>query len=401
MRILFLSRWFPFPYDNGAKIRVYNVIAQLARSHEVHLVSFCDESTTPQHIDEMRKVCPVEAVIEYKEFHPGRLRALVGYFSPFPRSVVDTFSRSMMDAVQTAGRRFAFDMLVASQIDMAPYIQSLAVPVKVLEELEVSRIYTEYVQEPRSLRRLRKRLTWYKQQNYLRKLADDFSAFTVVSTKEASVIRQLLPPDTQVVVVPNGVDIERYKDFYRKVEPEEDSLIYSGSLTYGPNFEAVEFFLNEVIPLVAVEFPRVKLYVTGRTEGVPLDRLPHKNCVEFTGFVEDLRPLLAGCWLNVVPLKTGGGTRLKILESLAIGTPVVSTAKGAEGLDLEPGKDLLIADNANDFARAVISVLRDRHLRDQLSTQGHNSVALKYDWNLIAKNLLSLIQRVGSDTSSR
>jgi len=124
-----------------------------------------------------------------------------------------------------------------------------------------------------------------------------------------------------------------------------------------------------------------------------VDRLPNRDGVVFTGYVDDVRPVVARSWVGIVPLLTGGGTRLKILESLALGTPVVSTSKGAEGLDLVPGRDILIADEPADFADAVLRVLRDASLRETLSGNGRRAVA-RYDWQAIGPEFCDFVEEI-------
>lgn len=400
MRILFLSRWFPYPPDNGARMRVYNLLTHLARHHAVDLISFTEERLEEEQLEEMQRSCRMISSIAYRPFQPGRMKAMLGLFSSRPRSVIDTFNQEMMDAVRKAASQGTYDVVIASQIDMAPY--ALAVPGarKLLEELEITKIYGLYAGERRPIRKLRNALTWIKLSRYVAGLLRWFDGCTVVSEPERAAVLKTAPGYQPLCVVPNGVNAGDYQ----RIDPdslEPDSLIYSGALTYQANFEAVEYFLREIYPAILARRPKVKLYITGRTEGVPLEQLLHREQVVFTGYLQDIRPLLSRCWANVVPLVTGGGTRLKILESLAAGTPVVSTTKGVEGLELVPGRDLLIADAPADFAEAVLRMLDDRPLREQLASHGRAVVAANYDWQPIAQRFVSFIEEtVAMDASS-
>jgi glycosyltransferase involved in cell wall biosynthesis len=161
-------------------------------------------------------------------------------------------------------------------------------------------------------------------------------------------------------------------------------------LTYQANFDAVNFFLREVFPHIVRSRPGVRLYVTGRLDGVAVERLPQYPNVVFTGYLPNVRPRVAQSWLCVVQLRVGGGTRLKVLEALALGTPVVSTLKGVEGLDLQPGRDLLVADGPAEFASGVLRVLSDRILREQLSVNGRRA-SIQYDWSDVGRRLTNMI----------
>ena len=192
----------------------------------------------------------------------------------------------------------------------------------------------------------------------------------------------------QVSLLPNGVDVSNYD--IGDVEPQKNTLIYNGAITYNANYDAVQFFLREILPIIQSEIPQVKVKITGKTTGVDLDSLPLNENVIFTGYVSDIRPVIKSSTVCIVPLQVGGGTRLKILEALALGTPVVTTSKGAEGLDMQPGRDLLVADSPADFARAVVRVVNEPELRDQLRVNGRKAVEA-YDSYNIAENLHKLL----------
>ena len=142
--------------------------------------------------------------------------------------------------------------------------------------------------------------------------------------------------------------------------------------------------------------PNARIAITGKADGVQLDTTFSGDGVSLTGYLNDVRPTIASSWVSVVPLRVGSGTRLKILESLALGTPVVATSKGAEGLALRPDRDLLIADEPAEFASAVLRLLRDPALRESLSQNGREAVKAKYDWRIIGQELLEFIRVVTS-----
>jgi glycosyltransferase involved in cell wall biosynthesis len=231
---------------------------------------------------------------------------------------------------------------------------------------------------------------WWKSSHYVAGLLHAFDGCTVVSEQERERVLQVLPGYSRINIVPNGVDTAHYAGDFGA--PEPDSLVYSGALTYFANFDAMSFFLQEVFPLIQAQRPNVNLSVTGRLDGVPIDRLVGNRGVAFTGYVDDVRPIIGRSWSSVVPLRIGGGTRLKILESLALGTPVVATCKGAEGLNLIPGRDVLIADEPTDCARAVLRLLRDPALRETLSRNGRQAVEAQHDWRIIGQQFNDFVE---------
>lgn len=395
MKVLFLSRWFPYPPDNGSKIRVFNLIRRLSSNHEIHLVSFASEVVSEERTAAVRRYCRDVDVALYRPFQPDRLRARLGFISRLPRSVIDTHNVEMQRLVERVGRRRSFDMIIASEIDMAPYALTLPGTPKVLEELELTKIHARFVAERHPLRKLRSGLTWWKLSRYIAGLLRAFDGCTVVSGRERELALRVSPGCCPVAVVPNGVDVGCYAvDFG---PPEADTLVYSGALTYSVNFDAVDFFLREVFPLIQAKRPNVRLSVTGKFEGVPIDRLPANDGLILTGYLDDVRPTIAQSWACVVPLRVGGGTRLKILEALALGTPVVSTSRGAEGLEVTPGEDLLIADEPAEFADATLRLLEDPALRAELAASGRRLVRGRYDWDQIGEELDRFLHHVAEE----
>jgi glycosyltransferase involved in cell wall biosynthesis len=389
VRILFLSRWYPFPADNGSRIRILNIIRQLARCHEVHLISFSSESVSLEQRQAMARFCASVVVVPYRPFQPRGWKALASFFSPRPRSVTDTYSVDFERQVEQMGRQPGIDLVIASQIDMLLYPLQLQKVPRVLDELQVLVIYDQYVEQRHPLKRLRNGLTWWKLARYLAEFLPAYSGCTVASVRERECVHLSVSGHPSVITIPNGIDLSQYAGDFG--QPVADTLVYAGALTYQPNFAAVSFFLREIFPAIRAKRPGVRLLVTGSMDGVSRQALPEIEGVIFTGYLDDVRPTIAQSWVSIVPLLAGGGTRVKILESLALNTPVVSTTKGAEGLNLVPGRDFLVADCPDDFAAAVLRLLEDVHLRNSLSRNGRQAVAAQYNWESIGQTFRDFI----------
>jgi glycosyltransferase involved in cell wall biosynthesis len=227
---------------------------------------------------------------------------------------------------------------------------------------------------------------------YVRRLLGTFDLTTTVSERdrdEALVIE----PRANVQVVPNAIDLPNTP--IGLAEPVPGAIVYAGSPTFELNREAVDWFAANVLPRIRDDVPDCVLRVTGRYDPAATD-LPSGPNIEYTGHLDDVRPTIAGAMVSVVPLQRGGGTRLKILESLALGTPVVSTTKGVEGLDLVPGKEVLVADDAPEFAAAVGEVLSNPARRAELVRAGRRAVEQRYDWQPITKRFVDQIERISS-----
>jgi glycosyltransferase involved in cell wall biosynthesis len=392
MKVLFISRWFPYPPDNGSRIRVFNLIRYLSSCHEIDLLSFASETVAEERLAAMRRYCRRVDVAPHRPFQPNRLRALLGFFSPRPRSVVDTHSVEMQKLVEQARRGCPFDVVIASEMGAAPYALALPGTPKVLEDVELTMFYDRLSKERHPLGKLRNWLTWWKLSHYVADVLSAFDGCTVVSGRERERVLQVSPGYNPVGVVPNGVDVAYHAADFGS--PAADTLVYSGALTYSANFDAMDFFLRDVFPLIRAKRPQVRISITGKLDGVPVDRLPCGDGVVLTGYLDDVRPTVAQSWACVVPLQIGGGTRLKVLEAMALGTPVVATSKGVEGLDVNPGEDILVADEPTSFADATLHLLGDPALRAKLAANGRRLVCERYGWDQIGQSLDLLLHQV-------
>lgn len=393
MRILAISSWWPEPADNGARMRISNLLRALARRHEVHLVALAQAPFTTRH-GRAPDYCASAAAVSQRTWTPRGGEQLASLWRSEPASVRATYNPPFAELVSRRAAAVKPDIVVAMQIHAAPYAAVVPGVPRVFEELELARIWEEYHHEHDPRRRARRWLTWWKQRNYARHLLRDFDACTVASEVERGYARPLAPAGMPVVVVPNGADVAAAAQVV--AEPEPDTLVYPGALSYDANYDAVQHFVEHIFPLIRQARPGVRFRITGNSEPAQRAALDRAG-VEWTGWLPDVRPVIAGTWCEVVPLRMGGGTRLKVLEALALGTPVVSTGKGVEGLDLQPGRDVLVADTPAEFAAATLRVLDDRALRARLSVAGRAAVHAKYEWSAIGATLAHLL----ADTCTR
>jgi glycosyltransferase involved in cell wall biosynthesis len=392
MRILFLSRWFPAPPNNGSKLRVLNLLKALAGDHRVTLISFADPASDDLENREIRALCESVTTIAWKPFNPRAWRSRLAFLNPAPRSVVDSHSPEMSAGIRKALAGGKCDLLIASQVDTAAYLDDFSGVPALFEEVELGLPYERYIHASSQVSRLRNGLTWWKHRRYLGGLLRGFKACTVVSEQERSLLLRQIPGDLSVEVIPNSIDLQAYQGF--EVQPVPGVLIFSGSFQYGPNYEAMRWFAEQVYPRVRAQVPDVRLRITGDHANLPLP--PDEN-IELTGFVKDVRPLIAGAWVSLAPIFSGGGTRLKILEAMALQTPVVATSKGAEGLDVRSGENILIADSPDEYAQAVVKLITDLGLRRKISSAAFRLVRDRYDWSVVAPRFLNLVERVAKD----
>jgi glycosyltransferase involved in cell wall biosynthesis len=388
LRILFLSNWYPYPPNNGSKIRIFNLINQLARQHEVTLVSFIDPASR-QFESQIEVPCNRIYTIPKKEYNPSSLKAIMGLFNRKPRVLVDRYVPEMENRIQDEIIHGKHDLIIASQIYMAAYLDKPRNIPAIFEEVEVGVFDGELSCSTNIFGKVRHQLTLLKMATYYRNLFAHFAACTVVSEEERMMVNRLVPGSNLIEVIPNGVELAVYRGFHSNPNPNQ--LIFTGSFAYRPNYEAMEWFIKSVFPKIWSQVPEVQLTITGDNSNY---RLPDTNRINLTGYVDDIRPLMASSWLSLVPIFTGGGTRLKILEAFALKTPVVATRKGCEGLEVMNDIHLLIADTPDDFAEQTIRLLKDWELRESLVSNAYQLVEEKYDWAVIMPYFDNLMKRV-------
>lgn len=385
MRLLVVSTWCPTPAVNGSRQRAFHLLRALCGQHVVQLITFAgpgDDETLGSLAHALERIEIVRAS-PFPQGPPGFL----GLLSPTPRSLVQAFSRDA--AAMVAARLPDCDGAVALGIPAASYLTGAAVPV-LIDELHIGHLH-EAVHAAHGLTRLRRTLTWWKSRRFARRLAEGASVVTVASDPDRSHLGRAGCDLGRVLVVPNGADPA---DLQMAAAPVPNTLVYPGSLLYQANLDAMQYFIADVLPRIQRTRPGVTLHISGDCSAEAAAALPPGPGVVLTGRVDDVRRLIADSAVCVVPVRLGEGTRVKILESMALGTPVVSTTKGAEGLAVVHEKDLLIADTPDAFASQVIRLLEDEALRDRLSANGRDTVRRLYTWDRSAAVWLGAIGRL-------
>jgi glycosyltransferase involved in cell wall biosynthesis len=386
MTILALSTWCPYPTVNGSSLRAYHLLRSLATRHTVDLLTF-SAPTAPDAaaVAHLREFCADVTVIPTSPFTPVPGNAAT-HLSATPRSLLTTWDPAVRDLVSRAAA--AVDMAVGLQLSAARYLTRVAVPV-VFEEAEPRQIRAQLDGARTWRERSRLRLTWWKHARYLRHLAAAMASVTVVSDDERDALVGIGIPAERVHLVPNGADAA---DLVRpRTVATPARIVYAGAVTYPPNLEAVRWFLTGVMPALRAARPDLEFWVTGDTGDVALDDLPNRGWATFTGRLPDVKAAVGDAAAAVVPLLAGGGTRLKVLEALALGTPTVSTTKGAEGLEVVDGRHLLLADDPRRFADQVLRVLGDPALAARLSAESRALVRQTYTWPAIGQRLLDVV----------
>ncbi|OGO29109.1 MAG: hypothetical protein A2Z16_08265 [Chloroflexi bacterium RBG_16_54_18] len=395
MKILFLSLWFPFPQDNGSRIRVNYLLLALHGKHQVHLISYLPSNAERNYLPEMERLCDHFDFVECDPFWRDPRQRLTGHLSLRPRDIIRGYNQEMEALVREVSYREHFDILIASCLEVAPYLLQIEHARRILEEhnFTTSWMHERFEDQEGVLRRAAGWVTWQKCRRYERWLYPQFQAVTMVSGRDLRAVKETIPGyQGRLEVVPNGVDLSSHH--LGIAAPVNNTLVFNGALTYAANLEAMRFFTGSVLPLIRERCPEIKLTITGSTQGVDLGWLPQGANITLTGRLDDVRPTVAGAWLAVAPILSGGGTRLKILEGMALGTPVVASSKGAEGLAVTHGENIMIADEPRDFADACLKLLSSEDLRQRLAASARRFVEEQHDWQAIGRRFCELVESV-------
>lgn len=396
MRLLVVSEWFPAPPIAGAKLRAYALVRQLARLAEVDLVAQVNTLTSDQvaqGTELLSRYCHSVQSVPAVPYHYSVVRALRTFVDPVPATI--RHRRNVpLEEILSHRLRESYDAIVAtisgSPSALSASLVALGARPLLLDSLELGGYRPKASVQP--LRRARNMFTWWHLRRYTRQLLKNVEVIAVASQTERDLFAGLLRSPDQCVVVPNVLDLEDYRGDYG---PRDNcQLLYAGSFGYIANYEAMLWFAQEVFGRIA-DHDTLRVSVTGNTAGRDLAPLK-AGCqqIEFTGFVDDVRPYFAKSGICVVPIRRGGSTRLKILEAMAWGTPVVSTSVGAEGLDVVHERNILLADTPAEFAEMIERLLADRALWQRISEAGKALVAEQYSTDRMYNQYAQILSRV-------
>ncbi len=395
MRVLWLNAGLLLPLDKGGKLRTWHLMRHLASHHEVTYLSFAGPGTSKADLAGMGEVCSRLETLPRGEMSKQSpafyLHASRFLLDPAPYAVAAYRSRQYRTRVAALLAEGAYDVVVCDFLVPAINLpRRLPCPAVLFTHNVEAEIWRRHAGTAATAwRRALLRSQWRRMLRFEGDTLARFDMVLAVSDADRDTFARLYAGQLRapVRVIPTGVDA-RYFAEAADLPCDPYRLAFTGSMDWLPNEDAVVYFVREILPEIRKVEPRVTLSVIGRN---PTPAVRHLAAevpgIEVTGRVDDIRPHLARASLAVVPLRIGGGTRLKIYEAMAMGRPVVSTSVGAEGLPLVAGRDLEIADDPRAFASRVLSLLSDPAARQQMADVARRLVAERYDWPAVAGTL--------------
>jgi polysaccharide biosynthesis protein PslH len=385
VRILFLSPRQCWPALSGAKLREYHLARALSGWAELTYVYFADAGDQPLTRNDLPFVAHIVAVPKPPAYSSWKL--VRGVAGRWPLSVLNYMSPQMTDAL--ARLDTPYDLVHLDSIHMLRYEETLGRPRVIYNwhniESEAMRRYAEIT--PSTLRRAYANLTAGKLEGLEREILSSAFGHIVCSEREREQLHRIAPA-ARIQVIENGVDCANFAGLNRDLR--RNRIVFVGKMDYPANIEAIVRFAHTVWPVVRSQMKDLTLSIVGSCPTATVESLANLPGIEVTGTVPDVRPYYRDALAAVVPLRTGGGTRLKILEAMAAGVPVISSTLGAEGLAVTPDNNILISDpdDPQSWVRNLTKLAQSEELRTQITARALQLVQSRYDWSTLGQSLV-------------
>jgi sugar transferase (PEP-CTERM/EpsH1 system associated) len=399
LRILWLKTELLHPVDKGGKIRTYNMLKELKNEHHVTYLTLDDGSASAEERKKSTEYCHDLICIPHRrreKFTPGfYFELLLNLVESRPYAIKKYKSAAMMREIVELERRSGFDFIVCDFLAPAVNVpRNLASPTILFQHNVEAMIWKRHYQiQTNLIKKAYLYNQWQKMRRFEQQMCRDFDCVIGVSAEDREQMKRDYGAQT-VFDVPTGVDTDYFQP--RGVQPSAHSIVFTGSMDWLPNEDAIKYFMREIMPLIKEKVPDAALTVVGRNPPPALIELSKEDpSLIITGRVEDVRPYIEESAAYVVPLRIGGGTRLKIFEAMAMERAVVSTTIGAEGLPVNNGIDLLVADEPAAFANAVITLLTNSSYARQLGQRAASIVRQNHGWRQVTESFVSICTKNG------
>jgi len=397
VKILWVKSNKLLPVHSGGDIRSYNIARQLARDHQLTFLSYYDGKRDEEYERELgshfsEAVC----VATGKSDSSSLVRGVdyLAHLAALPPYAVGRFGcAEVRNRLERYYRRHDFDVAICDFLDAAiNFPRELSIPTILFQHNVESEIWRRHATtETNPLKRQMYAVEFRKMLRYERNAVRKFQHVIAVSQHDRSLM-EVWVEGARITVVPTGVDLEQYRPEFRREAAPTLNVVFVGAMDWEPNVDAMQYFCDQIWPGVLSELPGAKLRIVGRNPGSRTLALASSS-IEVTGRVPSVAEYLRDAAVVVVPLRIGGGTRLKIYEAMAAGRAVVSTSIGAEGLDVHHGRDIVLADSPRRFTEAVITLLRDDNLRRKYELAARD-LAAQFDWSVIGRKFAKVLEMV-------
>jgi polysaccharide biosynthesis protein PslH len=398
MHIVWLKTELLHPIDKGGRIRTYHMLRHLRREHRVTYLTLDDGTADPDAPQRAAEYCSDLVVVPFRtqpKRSPGFYRELLAnVVSPLPYAIakyrVAAFTAALRECVRAGADVIVCDFLFPS-INVP---EDLGCPVVLFQHNVEAQIWERHAEHAKgALSRAYMREQWRRMRRFEGRECARFDHVVAVSEEDARLLQREYSL-AHVSAVPTGVDTDYFSPD-AAVERAPAELVFTGSMDWLPNEDAMSWFCADILPLIQRRVPDVRVSIVGRTPSAAVRTLGERHAaVTVTGSVPDVRPYLARGSVFVIPLRIGGGTRLKVYEAMAMGIPVVSTHVGVEGLPLAHEREYLAADDAGAFADACVALLHDRARAATMANAAAERVRAEFGWAQVARRFADICAQV-------
>jgi glycosyltransferase involved in cell wall biosynthesis len=394
MKILVFYPYIPYPVNRGTYQRTFHLLHEMAQQHEVDFFALAEKGEGKQHAGVFREFCHQVEFLDFEhppwqKLFPGRL------LNSLPSNIAHWSLPQVKPVLNRLLASKPYDLVHVCDIVLAQYF--LNQPIRF--SIDRSRVDLQFqlMEHKRMNFPLKQRLlrweSYAKLWFYEKKVARNTALEVVCGPDDATFIKKYIGKNTPVAVVANGANLNY---FFPESAPDprtaEPSILFCGAMDYNPNIDALRWFFGEIYEELTRKEPRLQIWIVGKAPVAEVQAYSQKPGVTVTGEVPDVRPYYRRAWVQIVPLRIGGGTRLKIVESLAIGAPVISTTIGAQGLDLRHDHEILLADTPADFVQQTLRLVQDSKLRSQLEKNGLETARNRFSWPALGRQLCQIYQ---------
>lgn len=385
MKILMLTPYLPFPLYSGGQIRTYNLLKNLSHKHKITLVSFIREEKEKKYINELRKFC--EEVYVFQKRKPWSLKSLLlSAISIYPLVVCLYLRRSVGSQIERLVKNKKFDLIHAETFYVLPNIPQTSIPTILVEQTIEYLVYKHFTETVRWFPlKILMLFDVLKIRHFEKKYWKQANRVVAMSQADKKIMENLVP-GISVDLVPNGVDAQFFKIDHKSNTEKKKIILFVGQFKWLQNREAVEILLEKIWPLIQQKMPEAFLWIVGRSAPESL-RKYESSSVKVSSDIKNITEAYSNADVMLAPIYGPGGTRYKILESMASGLPVVTTSIGIEGLNAMDGKNALIGDTPEELASKTIQVLTDQKLSKRLAFEGRSFVEKNFNWKTIASRL--------------